>query len=130
MKQELDDILYEICDRDPRYRLEAYEFVMEALSYTQKKFKRSHHVSGKELLEGIKVLLMQEFGPMTLFVLEQWGIEGTEDFGNIVFTLVDNKVLSKTEEDNIGSFKDVYDFARVFDQGYHKRLAKKISRLR
>lgn len=130
MRQELDDILFEICEQDTRYHMDAYEFVLDALTYTQKKFRRSKHVTGRELLEGIKVLLMERFGPMTLTVLRHWGVQSTEDFGNIVFNLVDRKVLSKTEEDNIESFRNVYDFDKVFNKGYRQGLAKKISRLR
>ena len=130
MLQEVDDILLKICEQDPRYDLDAYLLVLDALSFTQKKFKRSKHVNGKELLEGIKILLMEEFGPMTLMVLEHWGIKSTEDFGNIVFNLVNRRVLSKTEEDNIESFRNVYDFEKVFKRGYRQKLEKKISRLR
>lgn len=130
MNRALDDILEEICAEDPRYREDAYEFVLEALSFTQKKFKRSKHVTGHELLDGLKDLLMEKFGPLTMTVLKHWGIEKTEDFGHIVFNLVKKKILSKTEEDQIDHFKDVFDFDHVFEQGYRLRLAKRISRLK
>ncbi len=130
MKKSLDNMLEEICKQDPRYSLDAYDFVLEALSFTQKKFKRKKHVTGKELLEGIKILLMEDFGPMALTVLNHWGITSTEDFGNVVFNLVASKVLSKTEEDDIKDFRDIYDFEKVFDKGYKSRLNKKVSRLR
>jgi uncharacterized repeat protein (TIGR04138 family) len=130
MKQELDDILEQIFEADPRYSPGAYDFVLESLSYAQKKFKRTKHVTGIELLEGIKVLLMEQFGPLTLTVLDHWGIKSTEDFGNIVFNLVARKVLSKTEEDSLESFRNVFDFEQVFEQGYRQNLNKKISRLR
>ena len=130
VNQEFYTIIDQICEGDPRYRPDAYEFVMEALAFTQRKFKRSKHVAGEELLEGIKNLLMHKFGPMTLRVLNHWGITRTEDFGNIVFNLVDNKVLSKDSEDNIDSFQNGYDFNEVFNQGYRKQLEKRISRMR
>lgn len=130
MNQAFDVIVYEICERDTRYKKDAYAFVMEALAYTQKKFRRRKHVTGEELLEGIKELLIHNFGGMTLAVLNHWGIVTTEDFGNIVFNLVRNKVLSKTEEDNIESFKNQFDFATVFETGYKRQLAKKISSMR
>lgn len=130
----MSDDFYTIVDRihthDTRYREDAYAFVMEALSYTQKKFKCDHHVTGEELLIGMKELLMNKFGPMSLTVLQYWGIHSTEDFGNIVFKLVDNKVLSKTDNDSLDSFRNGYDFVEVFDRGYRKQLAKKISRMR
>jgi uncharacterized repeat protein (TIGR04138 family) len=130
MQHELDNIIMAICERDPRYGEDAYEFVLESLAFTQKKFKRPKHVTGKELLDGIKDLLMEQYGPMTLTVLKHWGIKGTEDFGHIVFNLLDNKVLSRTEEDRLDDFKNVYDFNVVFEKGYRNKLNRKISRLR
>lgn len=130
MQQELDNIIMSICEKDSRYNEDAYEFVLESLAYTQKKFKRPKHVSGKELLDGIKELMMEQYGPMTIPVLKHWGIKSTEDFGHIVFNLLESKVLSKTEEDNLEDFKNVYDFDVVFDKGYRHKLNRKISRLR
>ena len=60
---------------------------------------------------------------MTITVLEHWGIKSTEDFGNIVFNLVENRVLSKTEDDSIEEFRDGYDFAEVFDFGLDFKVA-------
>ncbi len=130
MNQEFYNILGIICEKDSRYKQDAYEFVMEALAYSQNKFRRLKHVSGTELLEGMKELLLNKYGPMTLSVLNYWGIRSTEDFGHIVFNLVENKVLSKSEEDDIESFRDGYDFQEVFNQGYRRDLAKRISRMR
>ena len=130
MKPQLDNLLSEICDNDLRYRPDAYEFVLEALSFTQKRYRRSKHVTGDELLDGIKELLMERFGPMALTVLRYWRVYATEDFGNIVFNLVAKRVLSKTEEDNIEGFRNKYDFEEVFEKGYRSILAKKISRMR
>lgn len=130
MNQEFCDIIERIYDKDSRYRHDAYLFIMEALSYTQKKFKRYRHVSGDELLEGMRELLLNKFGPMTITVLNYWGIRSTDDFGNIVFNLVDNRVLSKTDDDNIEHFRNRYSFDEVFNHGYREQLAKKISRMR
>jgi len=130
MNQELTSILEVICEKDRRYRQDAYEFVMEALAYSQKRFHRTRHVGGTELLEGTKELLLNKYGPMALTVLHHWGIRSTEDFGQIVFNLVENRVLSKSEEDNLEIFRDGYDFQEVFKQGYHKDLQRRISRMR
>ena len=130
MSEQFMTAIETICEKDPRYKEDAYEFVMEALSYTQKKFSRVKHVRGEELLQGIRDLLLEQFGPLALTVLKHWGIHSTEDFGNIVFNLVENRVLSKTEEDNIDSFKNAYNFEEVFLSGCRKQLAKKISRMR
>lgn len=130
MGEEFESIIEDIYERDVRYREDAYVFVMEALAFTQKKYKHTKHVKGEEMLQGMKDLLLNKFGPMTLTVLKHWGINNTEDFGNIVFNLVENRVLSKTEDDSIDEFRDGYDFEEVFDSGYRKQLAKKISRMR
>ncbi|MCK4883099.1 MAG: hypothetical protein KAS92_08745 [Candidatus Omnitrophica bacterium] len=130
MKKRFETIIEDIYEKDCRYREDSYVFVMEALAYTQKKFKRSKHVKGEEMLKGMRELLLNKFGPMTMTVLEHWGIKNTEDFGNIVFNLVENQVLSKTEDDNIEEFRNGYNFEEVFDSGYRKQLAKKISRMR
>ncbi|MDP8265883.1 MAG: hypothetical protein P9M07_02920 [Candidatus Aceula meridiana] len=130
MNQEFDNVVETIYAKDTRYSHEAYEFLMEALNFTQKKFRRSKHVSGEELLKGAQELLQEKFGLMTLTVLEHWGIKTTEDFGNMVFNLVEHKILSKTDEDSIKDFKDGYDFQKVFGHGYRKRFEKQVSRIR
>ena len=130
MLRDLDEVIHQICHQDQRYKEDAYEFVLEALSFAQRRFKKQRHVTGKELLEGTKILLLEKFGPFTLLVLKHWGIDCTDDFGHIVFNLVEKKILSKTEEDNIESFHNVFDFEVVFKKGYRQGLEKKISRMR
>jgi uncharacterized repeat protein (TIGR04138 family) len=56
-----------ILAKDPRYESEAYLFVKDALDYTQKlviKPSRDEirHVSGQELLEGIRAFALTQFG--------------------------------------------------------------------
>ena len=130
MSRELRSVVEIICEKDERYKQAAYEFVMEALSYTQKRFRRIKHVTGIELLEGMKELLMHKYGPMTLTVLHYWGIRSTEDFGHIVFNLVENRILSKSDNDNIETFRGGYDFQEVFNTGYRKYLERRVSRMR
>ena len=108
-----------ILEKDTRYPLEAYLFVLEALYFTRKKYKKKRHVTGQELCYGIRELALSRYGPMVKTVLEHWGIKKTIDFGNIVFNMVNEKVLSKTEEDSVEDFKDVYDFDDVFVKQYH-----------
>ena len=127
---EFYSIIFNICEHDSRYYPEAYGFVMEALSFSQKKFKKSKHISGEELLAGIKALLLNKFGPMTLVVLKHWGIKATDDFGNIVYNLVENKVLAKDTHDHYDSFKNASDFDEVFNKGYRKQLARRLKTMR
>jgi len=108
--QTIEDILLE----DKRYKADAYEFVMQALHFTQAKLKREGHIGGRELLEGMRELIIEQYGPMAQTVLGHWGITSTQDFGNIVFNMIERKMLSRTEQDSIDDFKDVYDFRAVF----------------
>jgi len=130
MNEEFYYIVSKILEEDSRYHADSYEFVMEALSFAQKKFKRSKHVNGYEFLEGIKGLLMRKFGPMTLPVLDYWGIKKTDDFGNIVFNLEKYKIITRDRQGQYETFKDGYDFQEVFDKGYRKQLAKRLKTMR
>ena len=128
--REFESIVENIYSYDSRYKEDAYVFVMEALAFTQRKIQSIKHVTGDKLLEGIKELLLQKYGPMTMTVLQHWGIHTTEDFGNIVFNLVENRVLSKSTDDTVESFRNGFSFDEVFNRGYRKQLHQKISRMR
>ena len=129
-KKDFYQVIEEICVKDPRYKPDAYEFVMQALYFTQKKIKRQGHMSGKELLEGIRDFAVQEYGPMTKTLLYHWGISKTEDFGNIVFNMIGKKVLSKTENDSVADFRDVYDFEKTFGNILRESVIKEISKVK
>jgi len=100
------------------YREEAYLFLLEALEFTLSGLERPRHVDGRELLDGIRRLAIQRFGPTSRMVFEHWGLRSTEDFGRIVFMLIDHGVLSKTAADSIDDFVGVYDFKTVFEDRY------------
>ena len=110
----------EICARDRRYRPEAYLFILDALEYTTKVLQKGEragkgrHVGGRELVEGIRHYALQEFGPMALRVLQNWGLRRTEDFGEVVFNLVASGKLRKTEDDSRRDFAEGYDFTEAF----------------
>ena len=97
------------------YELEAFQFVLAALEYTQRKLPARRHVTGKELLKGIVDYGKEEFGPMALSVLEHWGIRSTEDFGAIVFKMVEAGVLAKTDQDCLEDFKGAYDLKQILE---------------
>lgn len=104
----------EIAKEDPRYPEDAYFFILRGLNFTVAKLDKPRHVTGQELSDGIRLYAIEQFGPMAKDVLEYWGITRTEDFGNIVFNLIEVKLLAKTEKDSIGDFNDVYDFKKAF----------------
>jgi uncharacterized repeat protein (TIGR04138 family) len=105
----------QICKVNPRYKADAYEFVMQALTFSQKKFTRAGHISGKELLEGIKDLGLELYGPMARTVFAHWGITTTSDFGQIVFIMIEQGLMRKDDRDSLDDFNNVYDFNAAFD---------------
>jgi uncharacterized repeat protein (TIGR04138 family) len=114
-EEDLDKIL----KQDPRYQRDAYLFLREALDHTQKALVRSsrnepRHVTGQELLGGIREYAVTQFGPMALTVFQEWGIRECRDFGEIVFNMVDAGLLAKTERDSRSDFEGGYDFEEAF----------------
>jgi uncharacterized repeat protein (TIGR04138 family) len=114
-----EESLARIQAKDPRYHREAYLFVREALDHTQKTIGkdprgRIRHVTGQELLAGIRDFALQQFGPMAQAVLEAWGIHRCEDFGEIVFNMIDVGWLAKTSKDSRADFANGYDFEEAF----------------
>jgi uncharacterized repeat protein (TIGR04138 family) len=124
----------EIVRRDPRYAYEAYEFVFAALAHTQKALGRvpsgepgeeveaANHVRGPELLHGVRDLALREFGLMARTVFRRWGINRTDDVGEIIFNLIDANLMSKTPEDSRRDFHAIYDLDEELVNGYHIRL--------
>ena len=115
----LEEVLEQILAKDARYSRDAYFFVKDALDHTQKLVLKSgqgklRHVTGQELLGGIRDYALGQFGPMTMTVFEEWGVRSCADFGEIVFNMVENSLLAKTEHDSREDFKDGYDFADAF----------------
>lgn len=110
----MTDLLEPILASDERYTAQAYVFVREGLDHTVRKLKKPRHVSGMELLDGMREYALQEYGPVTKRVLSEWGINECVDFGHIVFNLVDAGLLGKTEEDSIEDFMGGYDFHEAF----------------
>jgi uncharacterized repeat protein (TIGR04138 family) len=114
-----EEALVKIRAKDPRYHRDAYLFVREALDHTQKTIGkdprgRIRHVTGQELLGGIREYALQQFGPMTKTVLEEWGICCSRDFGEIVFNMVEVGWLAKTDKDSRADFENGYDFDEAF----------------
>ena len=113
-----DESLAQILAKDARYHHDAYHFVREALDFTQKRVtkdsKRPHHVTGQQLLAGIREFALQQFGPMCLTVFDEWGVRNCQDFGEIVFNMVEIGLLAKTETDSRADFVAGYDFQEAF----------------
>jgi uncharacterized repeat protein (TIGR04138 family) len=108
------DLVEGIYSRDKRYKPDAYEFVLQGLNFTQAKLKKQAHVSGRELALGLRDYAIEQYGALAPRVLSHWGINCTRDFGEIVFNMIEKKLLSKSDEDYLSDFNTVYDFDSAF----------------
>ena len=119
---DFGEIVALICKEDPRFERKAYDFVRLGLDHTVKELRKkdadraekSRHVSGPELLEGLRAYALDQFGPMAKTVLNAWGVKRCSDFGDIVFNLIEYNVFSKTENDRREDFSDIFDFEEAF----------------
>lgn len=108
--------LAQILVRDDRYRREAYRFVQEGLEFTMQRRGRRGHVSGRELVLGMRDLARERFGLMARTVLNQWGVTSTSDFGELVFNLIEEDIMSKQDSDTRADFANIYDFEEAFER--------------
>jgi uncharacterized repeat protein (TIGR04138 family) len=115
---KFESALNTVIAREPRYGRAAYHFLREALDFTLKERKKATgacgHVSGATLLDGIRRYALKQFGPMVPTVLEYWGIRETEDFGHMVFALIEVEVFGKSDTDKLEDFRGVYSFRDAF----------------
>ncbi|MGZ8938173.1 MAG: Minf_1886 family protein [Limisphaerales bacterium] len=117
-----DDVLTRMVEQNPRYHRDAYLFLREALDFTQKVIGKAQknrgrdgsHITGQELLDGVREYALAIYGPMTITVFEAWGVTSCEDFGQMVFLMIENNLLRKTDQDRPEDFKNGYRFEDAF----------------
>jgi uncharacterized repeat protein (TIGR04138 family) len=119
--------LLELAAKDPRYKSAGYEFLFESLEFTRCRLAKERggkvrHVSARELLEGIRVLAIEQFGLLAKTVFNQWGIHSTSDIGEMVFNLIESGEMEKTDEDSRSDFDDVFDFDEAFARDYRIKV--------
>ncbi len=111
------------------YHVGAFLFVQRGLDYTVKRIHgeapdpsedlddspgSSRHVTGQQLCLGLRDFAKREYGLMARSVLARWRIHRSEDFGRIVFAMVDAGLMHKTPEDRLDDFVDVFSFDEAF----------------
>ncbi len=131
-KVSFQEALPQLLERDPRYAEDAYHFLREALDFTVKLLEKpvqgpGRHVSGQELLEGIRQYALKEYGQLAMRVLNTWGIHRTVDFGEIVFNMVGCGLLGKTDQDRVEDFAGGYDFETAFVKPFLSRRSQNSS---
>lgn len=106
-----------------RYPVDAFHFVRRGLEYTVHRAHQNpdqldedeRHVNGRQLSEGLRDFAVQQYGRMARTVLQRWNIHRCEDFGHIVFAMVEGGVMQATANDSVRDFIGVFDFDEAFD---------------
>jgi len=104
------------------YPLEAFSFVREGLGYTVSRVNKdveslpeaSRHISGRQLCMGLRDFAIEQYGLLAPAVLRHWHINRTDDFGRIVFAMIDAGLMSKNDQDTFEDFRSVFDFDEAF----------------
>lgn len=123
-EKAFSDAVDAITAKDSRFARGAYYFVRGGLDYTVEKIKTEkrprptdtpeHHVTGTELLNGIREFALNQYGPMAFDLLSRWGLRSSDNFGEIVFRLIEAKILGKSESDRKEDFNAGFDFKDAF----------------
>jgi uncharacterized repeat protein (TIGR04138 family) len=100
---------------DKRYKLDAYLFIMNGLEFYCTLLGEKRHVTGQEFSKGLLFYAHKQFGALARSVLRHWGINSTDDLGNIVYHLISIRVMSKQPEDSIDDFSSVVDLDEFFN---------------
>ena len=123
-----------VLERAGSYPMEAFNFVREGLNHTVERAllqheanhlrggglgnPDNHHVTGQQLCLGLRDYAILQYGMLAPAVLRHWNIVRTEDFGRIVYAMIEGGVMSKTAHDSIDDFASVYDFDEAFSDAH------------
>lgn len=121
-QQELD-VQWEVIRREAGpYAHELVAFIRGGLDHTVKMVHGSaeaaRHVSGQELCLGFRDYAIKRYGMMAKTVLNRWGVRRTEDFGRVIFTLIEAGAVRPSQDDRYEDFQNVYDFDEAFENAF------------
>jgi uncharacterized repeat protein (TIGR04138 family) len=119
------EALDQLVKQDPRYTAEAYTHMQECVGFAQRRLKARRHLTCAETLEAIRQYTLQSYGPMSRYVLSEWGITNCTDFGNLINNLVLSDLFGKSETDDFTDFTKLgFNFVEAFDSPYKPKAAK------
>jgi uncharacterized repeat protein (TIGR04138 family) len=78
--------------------------------------RAERHLTGQELCEAARQYALQQYGYLARTVLAAWGLKSTDDFGELVFNMIDIGQMRKTRHDKREDFHGVYDFREAFSR--------------
>lgn len=112
------DVMEKIRRQGEPYDERAFIFMLGSIEFLQARLPERRHVTGSELTLACRDYAREQYGLLARSVLEHWGVRGTEDFGRIVFALVEVGLLITQPGDRVEDFQGLYAFEQAFDQGY------------
>jgi uncharacterized repeat protein (TIGR04138 family) len=118
MSERLERSIEELVRQDRRFPPAAYMLVFEGLESALAKLPARRHVTPRELADGVRECALREWGLLARTVLESWNVRSTADIGDVVFNLIERKLLVAGAEDNRTQFEDVFDFQEAFDRAF------------
>ncbi len=125
MSQRPEEILERVVREDGRYPLEAFTFLLDGLRRAVRQVhgertdpQTPSHVTGAQFCHALRDEAIERWGGLARTVLKRWNIHSTMDFGEMVYLLVNNGLMHKTEEDSLEDFRDVYDFEAAFPSAF------------
>jgi uncharacterized repeat protein (TIGR04138 family) len=126
----MKDQLRQLALRDGRYSPEAFGFLFASLEHAVRLAGKDsaqgaeRHVTGQELLAGLRENAIETFGPLAAHVWRAWGVKSALDWGRIVFLLVDANMLRRKDSDKLEDFEQGFDFDQVFVERYRPPLPR------
>ena len=121
-KEDRNKKIKELARADGRYHPDAFHFICDGLEYVMKETRRiskypdDRHIRGVALAQGMAKLALKRWGYMARLVLKRWGVTSTLDFGEIVYMMIDKKLMRAQPGDSIMDFENVYQFEDVFEK--------------
>lgn len=110
----------QLADDSGKFPADAFHFVREGLQFTLERMAGDgqscqQHISGEDLCWGLRDYALKRWGLLAPAVLQSWNVKRTEDFGKIVFAMVETGWMAKNDSDTIDDFNRVYDFEAAFE---------------
>ncbi len=110
VKQKTDGVEDYLRGRRKRYAKEGYSFVLEVVC------AQTQNLAPADLLEALRLAAIQKFGGNAREQLRGWGITRCEDFGEIVFRLVEEHILGAEPDEKREDFGNGYGFQSAFPE--------------
>lgn len=118
MSERLERSIEELARQDRRYPPQAYMLVFEGLEVALAKLPARRHVTPRELVDGVREAALKQWGLLARTVLESWNVRTTGEIGDLVFNLIERKLLVAGTDDNRTQFEDAFEFQDGFDRAF------------